>query len=216
MSPNPWNEGFLSHFRICQMHNFAYLLSPTMELQQVVRTWICKNGIRWMESGDIGAQRMWSFQQSVGISAIGALSTNGHPAQILGSLNEAQRAEVRANEMRKKISQLESSLAGHSTAGHVTITAPACHDGLGVILHDLTVTHVTDPLAKQAGWEVGDSILKVNGTTVLHSNQLSMELAKAMSASRAVGRPMIIDVWRTSATHPTQWELFAESISGSI
>ncbi len=148
-----------------------------------------------------GIRRHWSptdveFQQSVGISAIAALSTDGHPAQMLGSLNEAQRAEVRANEMRKKISQLESSLAGHSTAGHVTITAPACHDGLGIILHDLTVTHVTDPLAKQAGWEVGDSILKVNGTTVLHSNQLSTELAKAMSASRAVGRPMIIDVWR--------------------
>ena len=149
-----------------------------------------------------GIRRHWSptdveFQQSVG-SAATALAANGHPAslQMLGSLNEAQKAEVRAKEMRNKISQLEASLGGHSNAGHVAITAPTCHDGLGIILNDLTVSHVTDPLAKQAGWAIGDSILKVNGTTILHSNQLSSELAKAMSASRAVGRPILIDVWR--------------------
>lgn len=150
-----------------------------------------------------GIRRHWGptdveFQQLVGSSATAAIAAHGHPAslQMLGSLNEAQKAEVRAMEMRKKISQLEASLGGHSTAGHVAITAPNCHDGLGIILNDLTVSHVTDPLAKQAGWAVGDSILKVNGTTVLHSNQLSTELAKAMSASRAVGRPILIDVWR--------------------
>eukprot|EP00435_Cladocopium_sp_Y103_P066049 s2112_g28.t1 len=157
-----------------------------------------------------GIRRHWSptdveFQQLVGSSATAALAAHGHPAslQMLGSLNEAQKAEVRAKEMRKKISQLEASLGGHSTAGHVAITAPNCHDGLGIILNDLTVSHVTDPLAKQAGWAVGDSILKVNGTTILHANQLSTELAKAMSASRAVGRPMLIDVWRHPENVPS-------------
>jgi len=162
-----------------------------------------------------GIRRHWGptdveFQQLVGSSATAAIAAHGHPAslQMLGSLNEAQKAEVRAMEMRKKISQLEASLGGHSTAGHVAITAPNCHDGLGIILNDLTVSHVTDPLAKQAGWAVGDSILKVNGTTVLHSNQLSTELAKAMSASRAVGRPILIDVWR----HPNNLPSLGNSL----
>ena len=156
-----------------------------------------------------GIKRHWApshaeFQQLVGGAATAALSSGTHPAslQMLGSLNEAQKAELRAQDLRKKIAHLESTIGDHRdhSGGHVTITAPLCHDGLGIVLHDLTVTQIIDPIAAQAGWAVGDSILKVNGTTILHSVQLSGELAKAMSAHRAVGRPMVVEVWR----HPEQ------------
>ncbi|CAK9043929.1 PDZ domain-containing protein [Durusdinium trenchii] len=125
-----------------------------------------------------GIKRHWApshaeFQQLVGGAATAALSSGTHPAslQMLGSLNEAQKAELRAQDLRKKIAHLESTIGDHRdhSGGHVTITAPLCHDGLGIVLHDLTVTQIIDPIAAQAGWAVGDSILKVNGTTILHS-----------------------------------------------
>ncbi|CAK9094097.1 unnamed protein product [Durusdinium trenchii] len=162
-----------------------------------------------------GIKRHWApshaeFQQLVGGAATAALSSGTHPAslQMLGSLNEAQKAELRAQDLRKKIAHLESTIGDHRdhSGGHVTITAPLCHDGLGIVLHDLTVTQIIDPIAAQAGWAVGDSILKVNGTTILHSVQLSGELAKAMSAHRAVGRPMVVEVENICQRLSEEWQ----------
>lgn len=147
-----------------------------------------------------GVKRHWTpsdveWQQ---LGATTGLASHEHPKslQIMGSLNEQQKAELRAQDLRKKITKLESALGGSPESGHVSIAAPPCRNGLGIVLSELTVSQVIDPLAQQAGWQVGDSILKVNGITILNSVQLSGELAKALSANRAVGRPMHFEVWR--------------------
>ena len=148
-----------------------------------------------------GVKRHWrpsdvEFEQQLGATT--GLASHEHPKslQIMGSLNEQQKAELRAQDLRKKITKLESALGGSPDSGHVSIAAPPCRNGLGIVLSELTVSQVIDPLAQQAGWQVGDSILKVNGITILNSVQLSGELAKALSANRAVGRPMHFEVWR--------------------
>ncbi|CAJ1350084.1 unnamed protein product [Effrenium voratum] len=154
--------------------------------RDVDQKWNPLNGIRphWNPGAEI--QPFGSFAREV-----------RQPPSLQDS--EVQRAEGRAQLLRQKIAHLESALSGGGHEGHMTITAPMCQDGLGVVLHDLTVASITEPLAERAGWAVGDSILQVNGVTVLNASQLSGEVAKALSAHRAVGRPMVFEVWRHKA-----------------
>ncbi|CAE7246789.1 unnamed protein product [Symbiodinium pilosum] len=114
--------------------------------------------------------------------------------------DQVHRAQQRLSGLQQKISHLESSLNPESwPAGgcvELSIAQLAQDGGLGVVLQGLAVAGISDANAVHVGWAVGDQILQVNGVTVINQQQLSQELAKAISAHRAVMRPISIQVWR--------------------
>lgn len=148
-----------------------------------------------------------------------ALSQPQSLVKIDGSLEEElHRTESHVQNLRMKISRLESDMhvGLPSSVGHITITVahPPDDGTLGLALKDLMVTKVSDPRASEAGWAVGDHVLKVNGVALANAHQFSAELAKAMSAYRALGRHLVFDVWRQPLTDHTA---FADvSLHGSV
>ena len=137
----------------------------------------------------------------------GHMQSEGASPQVLSALRsgniveEVQKAEQRLQGLQRKISNIEGSLnRGMWPSGgriSVSMTQLAHDGGLGVSLQGLTIAGITDAeTADRAGWAVGDHILQVNGVTILNDHQLSQELAKALSAHRAVMRPLHVEVWR--------------------
>ena len=131
-------------------------------------------------------------------------------------VEEVQKAEQRLQGLQQKISNLESSLSRDSwpTGGRVAVSLAADGD-LGIALHGLTISGITDPqLAKMAGWAVGDHILQVNGVIVLNPQQLAQELRKAQSAHRAVKRPIQLEIWRPGGNSPEEFGIPSTSQLG--
>merc|ERR1740121_279732 len=111
-------------------------------------------------------------------------------------------AETRAEALRAKISRLESELGGGASRQpaedflRITVSQPLDGAKLGLAVKDLKVASITDPRAAQNGWAIGDRILALNDQLISTTHDFSRELQKAMSAYKAVGRPLVFEISR--------------------
>eukprot|EP00434_Breviolum_minutum_P038428 symbB.v1.2.034084.t2/scaffold4337.1/size40994/4 len=88
--------------------------------------------------------------------------------------------------------------AAGSGGSNVRISVPQLFDGrLGLTIQNCWVSSISNPLAAQYGWQVGDHILQVNGHPVSNMQQLSEEIRRATNTHQAVSHPMIFDVFRS-------------------
>lgn len=67
---------------------------------------------------------------------------------------------------------------------------------LGLEVHGVIVTKITDKKAKQYGWVVGDQILKINGRIVSNNLDFQERMEHAVAVLRDTERPIVFEVWR--------------------
>ncbi|CAE7466589.1 unnamed protein product [Symbiodinium sp. CCMP2592] len=89
-------------------------------------------------------------------------------------------------------------LPSQGPGSHARISVPKLMDDgrLGLIIQNCWVSSISNPVAAQWGWQVGDHILQVNGHPVSNMQQLSEEIRRAVNSHQAVSHPLIFDVWR--------------------
>ncbi|CAE7040117.1 unnamed protein product [Symbiodinium natans] len=92
-------------------------------------------------------------------------------------------------------------LAAQGPGMYTRISVPKLMDDgrLGLIIQNCWVSSISNPIAAQWGWQVGDHILQVNGHAVSNMQQLSDEIRRAVNSHQTVAHPLVFDVWRPAS-----------------
>lgn len=89
-----------------------------------------------------------------------------------------------------------SGRASRGAGGLILMPGPLAGGNLGLAIHNLEVTGITDPAAYSFGWSVGDQILALNGAPVASQEQLRVAVDNALQNYAAYGKPLVFEVSR--------------------
>jgi len=95
---------------------------------------------------------------------------------------------------------LETSAASRAPGGNLIVMPGPLEGGnLGLAIHQLQVTGITDPAASSFGWSIGDRILSINGVAVSSQEQLRVAVHYALQEFAAYQKPLSFEVSHGSA-----------------